>query len=551
MFNEKLTRLLNALGASCADIANCGGPDRTAVAHYLSGRRIPKAGGEASARLVEGIVQYTREHEKSDLLLCILADGQETDTIAEKNPEGVSISTKDISGDSNGELGESILRWLYATGDVPCDTQIDKDKKKKSDLSGSGGKFGTAREQIAKEFGRRFDAALRCAHLSNVALSRLINVDASLISRYRNGSRIPRANSEIIPMIGATVWQYVVKNSETVTIAGEIGISEDELNDTKFTNWLFEAVVRNAADISATEQLLRAFDQFGAPRLITDTEKKQKSGDLSGMNPDEDELNEKKDVYFGNKGLQKAVIRFLTRTIIEKVPEIWLYSDQDISWMTEGGFAARWAELMKRTVAAGTRIRIIHNINRNLQEMTSAITLWLPLYISGRIEPYYSARNTDPRFAHTLFVCPGHFAIEACNVRDNESVDTYHFYEEKSLVDTYSRQYETLLRGAETLVSFSDGTKKANDGSFTGSDTTNAAGDGAKTAETDRSKQYAGSAPERFPREMEGTDFQNIKIVIHEDSIEISPVSENWKIFRFSNPLMYRAFLAYEEHIKM
>lgn len=42
--------------------------------------------------------------------------------------------------------------------------------------------------------------------------------------------------------------------------------------------------------------------------------------------------------------------------------------------------------------------------------MVSAITGWLPLYISGMIEPYVCQRNRNTRFHHTLFVHTGGMA---------------------------------------------------------------------------------------------------------------------------------------------
>jgi len=100
MFTERLNRVLDALGASSTDIARCGGPDRTAVAHYTSGRRIPKADGEAAGKLADGICGYAREESKIDSVLKLIRD---TEQLSEQAIAGISFETL------KGEL----LQWLY------------------------------------------------------------------------------------------------------------------------------------------------------------------------------------------------------------------------------------------------------------------------------------------------------------------------------------------------------------------------------------------------------------------------------------------------------
>ena len=125
-------------------------------------------------------------------------------------------------------------------------------------------------------------------------------------------------------------------------------------------------------------------------------------------------MKDDRNVYNGVSGLQDAVIRFLIMVCESKGQEMLLYSDQDMAWMMgPEDFCLKWAMLMKYCVKSGIRIRIIHNIDRSPREMDMAIKSWLPLYMSGMVEPYYSEAVKDVRFFHTLFVCPGVAAIEA------------------------------------------------------------------------------------------------------------------------------------------
>lgn len=84
--------------------------------------------------------------------------------------------------------------------------------------------------------------------------------------------------------------------------------------------------------------------------------------------------------------------------------ELWLYSDEPMGWLTDDPqFKANWAFLMLSCLKARVKIRILHNINRGVEEMVAAIRSWLPLYMSGLIEPYACRKPKDPRFFRTMF----------------------------------------------------------------------------------------------------------------------------------------------------
>ncbi|MBR1606171.1 MAG: hypothetical protein IJ664_00550, partial [Clostridia bacterium] len=111
--------------------------------------------------------------------------------------------------------------------------------------------------------------------------------------------------------------------------------------------------------------------------------------------------------YWGTPGLRSAVVRFLNEAARDG-GELLLYSDEPMDWMSaDREFFALWAALMAACIQRDVHIRIIHNVDRGGMEMVSAIKGWLPLYISGKIEPYVSGRTRNTRFYHTVFLRPG------------------------------------------------------------------------------------------------------------------------------------------------
>jgi hypothetical protein len=85
---------------------------------------------------------------------------------------------------------------------------------------------------------------------------------------------------------------------------------------------------------------------------------------------------------------------------------MFLYSDEDMGWLTETGFRAKWMALLPQALRRGHRITIIHTVNRGFDEMLSAIEKWLPIYMTGAVEPYYCPRPRDGILLRTLFIAP-------------------------------------------------------------------------------------------------------------------------------------------------
>ena len=96
-------------------------------------------------------------------------------------------------------------------------------------------------------------------------------------------------------------------------------------------------------------------------------------------------------VFYGIEGKRQAAEFFLLEVMKIGTPQtLLLYSDEATDWMTtDRDFAIKWAQLMIGVLSKGNRIKIIHTISRELDEMLNAIQQWMPMYMTGLIEPYY------------------------------------------------------------------------------------------------------------------------------------------------------------------
>lgn len=172
------------------------------------------------------------------------------------------------------------------------------------------------------------------------------------------------------------------------------------------------------------------------------------------MAADKAALSDSRPLYHGMTGLQTAVLRFLGNVIERKEKDLYLYSDQNIDWITaDKVFQAKWMSLMIRCVTSGVKIHILHNIERNLTEIGEAIRSWLPLYPSGQIASFYLDGQKNTNFSTTLFLCPGYASIYGNNIVGTENENgNYLYVTEPEKIHSCRQFFDTLLGKAHRLI---------------------------------------------------------------------------------------------------
>ena len=404
-FSEKIDHIMKALGANSSAIAKYAGFDRTNISRIRNGFRIPASSGTTAAKLIEGIYLFADDGNKLSLL-CDVIGGD--------------------PGDSAAEIRSRIKDWLY-------DGIPEKPIRSKKIVE----------SYAVRSFGEKFDAVMTLCRLSNIRLSQLINVDASLISRFRTGVRSPRSNPEMARHLADILWERVKWTGSESELAKLISPDLKDVDEDTFFSWLcdFEPVFPdNSGEL---EKLVDAFGLLSEETPVPD--------EFSGFEFPVPE--DKREIYTGAEGLQEAVIRFLSVVASSGAEEILLYSDENMDWITGSAvFRTKWISLMSRCIKNRTKIRIIHNIDRGFSEMSEALISWLPLYMSGMIESFYCRIPNGKRFSHTIFLCPGKACIEAFHVADAESEGIYHYFTDESLLYSCHKAYKKLLQASPPLI---------------------------------------------------------------------------------------------------
>ncbi len=408
MFAERVKRICALLAIKQTALSRMMGCDKSNVSRMLSGARVPRAGGVGARRLADGLYLCADESGKVGALCELIG--------CKKRASASEIKTQ-------------LTRWLYDGETAPVKTPSPQKEK-----------------TPFRAFGEKLDAVMELTELSNIRLGRLVSVDPSYISRFRNGLRSPKSNRETTDAICAVLTARARERNQTAQLAAVMNVAADTLRDeedaiTQMRDWLFDA--DRADDSSVVETLLENIDAFAFE---------------PGQQPPLSFLKEtaqidEREAYFGAQGLRDAVLRFLGSAIRAHAKTLYLYSDQNTEWMADPAFRVKWAMLMTECVKQGIHIIIIHNIDRDLDEMFAAINNWLPLYMSGMIESFYCKKEKNARFSNTLFLCPGVACIKANNVVGQEDRHGVYLYQtEAALLDAARFAYDGLLSASRRLV---------------------------------------------------------------------------------------------------
>ncbi len=294
-------------------------------------------------------------------------------------------------------------------------------------------------------FAERFDALMNIAEVSNSLLGRAVSMNSSHIGRLRSGARpLPKRHEFLLPMCrylaGHIQKEYQRTALQKLTGIGASAWRTSESTALFLESWLLEKEQDTA---EATGRLISGFSRLASraaalPASETGTEPAQKNAAY----------------LYGSAGKRRAVEQFFLMILQEEKPQtLLLFSDETMAWLYEdAAFAKRWAELFTRVLMKGNRVRIIHTVSRDMNEMLEAVTKWIPIYMTGMIEPYCYPRLRDGVFQRTLFVAPQTAAVVSSSVMKDTDGMLNLFLTDKAAVEALRTEFERYFALCRPLM---------------------------------------------------------------------------------------------------
>lgn len=298
-------------------------------------------------------------------------------------------------------------------------------------------------------FAEKLDLLMHITNTSNSLLARNLTLDASVISRLRRGVRTPAKNATYLEKMSEYFARSCPAEYQIVAVREAIKKSMPTNPPTaeNLANliywWLRE---EPASKTTSINNFLDRIINFQSKKMGPSLAKNTICQDWSTLGEVE--------TYYGVEGKQKAVLTFLSLVLQNPDPQtLLLYSDEDQGWLTDNpAYTARWAELLLQVIKKGHRIKIIHSLNRDFDEMLTAVTNWVPVYMTGAIEPYYYPKTRDGLFHRTLFLAPDTAAVTATSVRSCTNHATNFLFTNKDTIRALIEEYNDFLNHCRPLM---------------------------------------------------------------------------------------------------
>ena len=297
------------------------------------------------------------------------------------------------------------------------------------------------------QFYEKLDFMMKLTNTTNSALSLHIKLDSSHISRLRRGQRSALKDMACIKSMAAYFARNCKEDYQRKAVAESLKISTSIVDSSELsehiTKWLID---EKKDETTVVGNFLTGFSNFNSSRTIPDIHQQENAtfeypqADIS--------------VYYGLEGKRRAAVCFLSEVIAQSKPQtLLLFSDEATDWMTaDSKFATKWAFLMTQLLSKGNRIIIIHTISRDLDEMLNAIRQWMPLYMTGLIEPYFYPKKRDGIFKQTLFISPGVSAVIASSIGNSIDHAANMLIRNGEMISTYTEEFNQYLSLCKPLM---------------------------------------------------------------------------------------------------
>lgn len=423
LFCEKVRVLLKELGVARTALARAAGLDASLISRFYSGERVPSRFSSQLDKLSMGVAVLALQHDAYPRICALCGVPESTD---------VSV------------LADAVNSWI----NMP-DSELRPRRAHKPQQSMQC----SVQQKEDGAFAEKLDALMRAAEVTNTELARYLNVDASLISRFRAGVRRPDANERIVANICTffSLREYTPKQREAVFHTLRRGNTEDKE--------ALLAALRVYLQVSGIDEgrvyvdnLLETLDSMridpavSAPIQPSGHELKLQEGDL--------------DIYHGNAGLRCAMLRMLECMLEDgNVKEFRLFSDLDLQWALEDeAFLNVWPAQLKRLMEQGTRFTLVLSMGTNLNGVLLGMKHWIPLFLTGNFHVYLLSRPYMRRLSCTMILADKLAAIQSFCVAKTVPFAYYLYTRQVELIENARLQFDALCEsGCVSVQMFGKG----------------------------------------------------------------------------------------------
>lgn len=306
-----------------------------------------------------------------------------------------------------------------------------------------------------------FNALIEVMGLSVAKLCRCANYHPSAIFRFRRGERQPAEPEQFAAAVASYVSREMDGPAQREVAAALLGCAAEDLSDRaaycrRVQDWLLGS---HAPREDSVSRFLTKLDEFDLNAYIRSVHFDELKVPVAPF-----QLPTSRS-YSGLRQMMDSELDFMKAAVLSRSTEpVFLYSDMPMTEMAQDPeFPKKWMFGMALLLKKGLRLQIIHNIDRNLPEMMLGLESFIPMYMTGQIEPYYFKSPQGGVFLHFLRVS-GTAALTGEAVSGHHSEGRYYLTNNRAEVAYYRRRADALLENAKPLMEIyrADGASRLN-----------------------------------------------------------------------------------------
>ena len=421
LFHEKVGLLLELVGASHTALARAAGLDASLISRFHRGERVPSRFSHQLDKLAMGAATLAVERGMQQKLCALCGMEGYSDVNALSDAIGAWIN-----------LEESALR--------PQRAHRQRD-------GAAHAPYGS----LEGAFAERLGALMEVAGVTNLQLAQHLNVEASLISRFRAGVRRPESSGRMVGEICAffSMQPYAGRTREDFFQLINIPETEDRESVLEALRSYLQVPYTNEGRVYA-DRLLETLDVM---RLQPPHE--AAGAQLPPARPARAEM----ELYSGNAGLQHAIKRLLEKAAVsDDVRLLRLFSDLSAAWTLEDASLLQdWAGLVRRLMKKELHMEMLVSLDADFSSMVFLLGHWTPLLSAGRLHIYLLSRPAKRRFSGTMLLADNACGVYSFCVSQMEQ-DAFHTYTERpELMEHLNLQFDALIGGCEAAHVFGPG----------------------------------------------------------------------------------------------
>ncbi|MDR3207705.1 MAG: helix-turn-helix domain-containing protein [Oscillospiraceae bacterium] len=288
-------------------------------------------------------------------------------------------------------------------------------------------------------FSKQLDALLDICRVSNAALARELDVDASLVSRWKSGGRRPSA--ETVAEVAACLARQPLRARDRAFLCALLEMPPDAAPEnlaSEMERYLLERPAKQDSRRADRDTLLAGLcallQQDGAAALrgpVNLWPRVQKG------QPVEHQL------FSGPVGKRQAAVNFMYATLAaSRKTELFLLLPAS-DWIDgDPAFRALFSQALYAFAQRGGQICLIHGRPADAHDLFALLSGLLPHYLTGRVFSYTLAEHGAPA-APTLFVTRGLCAMVSGAAGEAESTALFQHAADAARYESLFKEYMT------------------------------------------------------------------------------------------------------------